>query len=218
MRWIGGGTGAGKSTVARALADAYDAWVYAGDRAEHGWLDRATAHEHPRFHAMIHAGPAGAWWGGRSAAELFDAMASRHGETIGFVTQDLLALPAGRPVVVDWFGNLPRDVAPLLLEPWQAVFLLPTPGFRRRMLTARYADPDRARANWGDHDPAAMLAKRLDRDALWDAEVQAQAAGAGLRVIEVDGTRDADAIAADLSAHFRLAATGEAVRPGRTRE
>ncbi|WP_141711638.1 hypothetical protein [Jiangella alba] len=54
----------------------------------HGRVDRASAQEHPRFHAMVHAGPAGAWWGGRSAAEQ------------------------------------------------------------------------------GDHDPAAMLAKRLDRDAL----------------------------------------------------
>ncbi len=61
MRWIGGGTGAGKSTVARALADAHEARVYDGDRAEHGWAGRATAQEHPRFHAMIHAGPAGAW-------------------------------------------------------------------------------------------------------------------------------------------------------------
>ncbi|WP_116953572.1 hypothetical protein [Jiangella endophytica] len=216
VRWIGGGTGAGKSTVTRVLADAHDARVYDGDRAEQAWLERATEHEHPRFHAMIHAGPAGAWWAGRSAAELFDAMASRHGETIGFVTQDLLALPADRPVLVDWFGNLPREVAPLLLEPWQAVFMLPTAGFRRRMLTARYADPERARANWGDHDPAAMLAKRLARDALWDAEVRAQAAATGLRVVEVDGTRDAAAIATDLAARFRLAP--RAVRPGRTRE
>ncbi|SDU56712.1 hypothetical protein SAMN04488563_2786 [Jiangella alkaliphila] len=217
MRWIGGGTGAGKSTVARALAATHDALVYDGDRAEHGWLDRATADEHPRFHAMVHAGSAGASWARRTAAEIFDAMASRHGETIGFVTEDLLALPGDRPVLVDWFGNPPRDVAPLLLEPWQAVFLLPRPDFRRRMLTDRYADPERARANWGDHDPAAMLAKRLDRDALWDAEVRQQAAAAGLRVVEVDGSRSAGELAADLAGHFRLPAA-TAVRPGRTRE
>ncbi|WP_171906770.1 hypothetical protein [Jiangella alba] len=56
-----------------------------------------------------------------------------------------------------------------------------------------------------------LIAKRA-----WAAEVRAQPAAAGLRVVEVDGTRDAGAIAADLPAHLRLGP--RAVRPGRTRE
>ncbi|WP_133884358.1 shikimate kinase [Glycomyces sp. NRRL B-16210] len=34
VRWIGGGTGAGKSTVARLLAERYRLRIYDGDAAE----------------------------------------------------------------------------------------------------------------------------------------------------------------------------------------
>ncbi|MFC4036108.1 hypothetical protein ACFO3J_32350 [Streptomyces polygonati] len=36
VRWIGGGTGAGKSTLTQLLADRYDVTVYRGDRATTG--------------------------------------------------------------------------------------------------------------------------------------------------------------------------------------
>jgi hypothetical protein len=111
-------------------------------------------------------------------------MSSRHGETIGFVIEDLLALPADRPE--------------------QAVFLLPTQDFRSRMLGARFADPDRARANWGSVDVTVALANRLGRDELWDAEVRRQAGDVDLPIIDIDGTRDAEAVADDVARRFRL--------------
>ena len=81
----------------------------------------------------------------------------------------------GAPCFVDYFGVLPRDLAPLLSWPGQAVFLVPTAQFRRVALTRRYTDPVHAFANWGDLDPATALEARLARDALWDAEVIEQA-------------------------------------------
>jgi hypothetical protein len=203
VRWIAGGTGAGKSTVARALADRYSVDVYAGDRAQHSWLPRCTSERQPRMAAGWGLPPGGTW-DGRTPEEVFRSMASLHGETIGFVVQDLLAMPADRTVLVDWFGNLPRDLAPLLRWPGQAVFLVPTPQFRRDALGARYADPDRARANWGDRDPQVMLAKRLARDALWDAEVRRQAEAHGLEVVTVDGSRSAAQTADYVAARFRI--------------
>jgi hypothetical protein len=131
-------------------------------------------------------------------------MASRYGETIGFLTEDLLAEPAGRIVLVDYFGVQPRDVAPLLSWPGQAAFLIPTPQFRRAVLSRRYADSGRARANWGDLDPADVLEKRLGRDALWDVEVTGQASELGLPLVTVDGSRSADDLAGDLARSFRL--------------
>ncbi|MFF2353680.1 hypothetical protein ACFVVL_28325, partial [Kitasatospora sp. NPDC058115] len=64
----------------------------------------------------------------------------------GFLVEDLPALPAGRPVLVDRSGILPRDLAPLLRRPEQAAFRPPTPAFRKAARTARYADPVRAGA------------------------------------------------------------------------
>ena len=202
VRWIAGGTGAGKSTVAGLLAARTDAVVYDGDRAEHTWNSRCTARDHP--HMVANARLSRAERALLSPRERFERMASRHGESIGFVVEDLLALPADRPVLVDWFGVLPHHVCPLLTWPEQAVFLLPTGEFRRRVLGARYADPARARANWGGADTAVAMANRLDRDALLDAEIREQATDLGLPVVDIDGTRDAESVADDLARRFRL--------------
>jgi hypothetical protein len=203
VRWIAGGTAAGKTTLARTLADRHDIAVYDGDRAEHGWLARCTPQRHPRLSAM-RAVPPGGMWRGRTAQQVFRTMASLHGESVGFVVEDLLAMPRDRVVVVDFFGILPGHLAPLLRRPEQAVLLLPTPRFRRDALTARYADPDRARANWGGEDPATTLAKRLERDALWDAEVRGQAEGHRLDTLTIDGGVPVADLAAQVATRFGL--------------
>jgi hypothetical protein len=215
VRWIAGGTGAGKSTVARILAERHGLTVYDGDRAEAGYAARCTPERHPYMCALLRT-PVEERYAGRAPEEVFRAMPSLHGETFGFVAEDLLALPADRPVLVDDFRPLPRELAPLLVRPEQAVFLLPAPGFRRRVLEARYADPGRARATWGDVDPAAALAVRVARDELWDAEVRRQARETGLPVVDVDGSRDAEALAAGLAAAFGLMQrSGHPVRDAR---
>jgi hypothetical protein len=203
VRWIGGGTGAGKSTLAALLARDHDVTVYDGDRGEAEYIARATPERQPLLHALA-AKTATQKWLQPTPDEVFAAMPSLHGETFPLVVDDLLALPADRPVLVDDFRTLPREVAPLLAKPEHAVFLLPTPGFRRDALAHRYADPDRARANWGDADPAAMLERRLARDELWDAEVRRQAREHALPVIDIDGRTRPEPLAARLATAFAL--------------
>ncbi|MFI5834706.1 hypothetical protein ACIA5A_13620 [Micromonospora sp. NPDC051300] len=204
VRWLAGGTGSGKSTLTRALAERHDVLIYDGDRAERDYVGRCTARDQPYLWALLHA-PGPRRWNGRSAQEIFESMPSLHGETFGFVVDDLLALPADRPILVDDFRTLPGEVAPLLNWPAQAVFLLPTPTFRDRALRSRFADPDRARANWGDGDHREALALRLGRDELWDAEIRRQAAVSHLPVVTVDGSRGVRDLADDFAVRFRLA-------------
>ncbi|MEV4474561.1 hypothetical protein ACFFR3_23515 [Nonomuraea salmonea] len=213
VRWIAGGTGAGKSTVTRILAERYELPVYDGDRAEARYAGRCTPERQPYMCALLRT-PKEERFAGRAPEEVFRAMPSLHGETFGFVVEELLASPADRPVLVDDFRPLPRELAPLLERPEQAVFLLPEPGFRRRNLAARYADPAAARATYGDVDPAAALAVRVARDELWDAEVRRQARETGLPVVDVDGSRTPDDLAADLAAAFGLSSLS-AARAGR---
>lgn len=203
VRWLVGGTGSGKSTAAAVLASRFDVDLYSGDRAEHDWLTRCSPQRHPHLAAARHHRP-GDNWRNRSPQQAFAAMAGRYGETIDFLVEDLCARPSGRPILVDYFGVQPRDLAPLLSWPAQAAFLLPTRDFRRNVLIRRYADPDRARANWGNLDPAKILETRLERDALWDAEVTAQAHALGLPVLTIDGSRPPEDIADDLAERFHL--------------
>ncbi|MFF7454408.1 hypothetical protein [Kitasatospora sp. NPDC008115] len=203
VRWIAGGTAAGKSTLTRLLAERHDATVLDGDRAEHRWLARCDPARHPRL-AALRDQPPGAPWHDRTAEQVFRAMPGLHGEMTGFLVDDLLALPADRPVLVDYFGILPRDLAPLLRHPSQAVFLLPTPTFRQSALTTRYADPAHAHATWGAEDLATALAKRLTRDALWDQEVRHQSPLHAATLLTIDGTTPTTTLADRLAAQFGL--------------
>ncbi|MFD7645192.1 hypothetical protein ACFV4P_31580 [Kitasatospora sp. NPDC059795] len=227
VRWIAGGTAAGKSTAARALAEQYGVEIFNGDRAEHSWLARCTPQRHPHL-AALRGTPPGGGWEGRTPEQVFRSMAGLHGETVDFLVDDLDDLDelcercgrcgrgtAERLVVVDYFGILPDHLAPLLTRPEQAVFLLPTPEFRAEALRARYADRQRARATWGSGDPSDLLALRLARDALWDREVRRQAERHGLDVVTVDGSVPAAERTRWLAARFGLAGPGGGQPPHR---
>ncbi|MFH8344335.1 hypothetical protein [Streptomyces sp. NPDC018045] len=203
VRWIAGGTGAGKSTLAIILARRHGAVIYRGDLAQHTWLPRCTPRQHPHFHAARDE-PPGSLWDSRSPDEACGFAQRVVAETFAFEVEDLLAMPTDRPVLVDWFGNLPSQIAPLLTRPDQAVFLLPTPEFRMAALRARRSVPVRSLVSWGSRAPEATLAKRLARDELWDAEVRRQAAAHGNTVITMDGGRPAGDLADEVAARFRL--------------
>jgi hypothetical protein len=66
-------------------------------------------------------------WLERSPTEIFESMASLHGETIGFVLDDVLAHNPGRTLIIDDFRTLLGCVDGLLAWPEQAVFSSPHP-------------------------------------------------------------------------------------------
>jgi ABC-type sugar transport system ATPase subunit len=103
VRWLAGGTGTGKSTLCRILAQRHDLTVYIGDRAELTWVPRFTPEAHP--HAWANIAMTVEQRALRAPEQRFAEAASLHGETIDFVVTDLLAMPDDRPILVDWFGN-----------------------------------------------------------------------------------------------------------------
>lgn len=185
VRWVAGGTGAGKSTVTRLLAERCGGQVYDGDLAEQQYVKRCTEQRHPLYWAALNTPTQQP-----TATQAYQSMPSLHGESIGLILEDLLALPAERVLLVDDFRVLPRDIAALLSWPEQAVFLVPTPQFKQATLGAQLAEPE--------------LPLRLARDAMWDAEVRRQAEELSMPVIEVDGTASAQELAEDLAKRFRL--------------
>jgi hypothetical protein len=201
VRWIGGGTAAGKTTVAQELATGYGAAIYDGDLGERGYVSRCSPERQPHMTAWI-ATPIEERWS-QPPEEIFLSMASLHGETFGFVIEDLFAMPDDRPIIVDDFRTLPSEVVSILTRPEDAVFLMPTPEFRRSALERRYADPARARSSFGPYAQVG-LGNRLSRDALWDAEIRRQADLADLAIMTIDGTRSAAAVAEELAIRFRL--------------
>ena len=184
IRWIGGGSGAGKSTVAGWLAQAYGLRLYACDDAQAAHSARANAGETPLLQAFM-AMTMDERWVKRTPAEMFRTFHGFHGEGFRLILEDLLELPGDAPILVEGYKLLPRLVLPLLSRADQAVWLIPTPGWRRTAFARRGSLWSIA---GGTSDPHTALANLLARDALFTEEVTRQAAALQLATIEVDGS------------------------------
>ncbi|MGH9123982.1 MAG: hypothetical protein ACRDZ8_04550 [Acidimicrobiales bacterium] len=180
--WIGGGSGAGKSTVARRIAASRGWTVYSTDdtMAEH--VGRSTLQTAPYLHRFIEMSMDDRWVN-RSPETMLNTFPWFRGEGFPLVLQDLRALPPEPPAVAEGFRLLPGLVRPLLANPANAVWLLPTPEFRqaafasrdsRSDIPGRTADADRARRNL------------LERDRLFTGRIAEEVRHLGLSAIKVD--------------------------------
>jgi 2-phosphoglycerate kinase len=180
VRWLGGGSGAGKSTVAGRLAAEYGLRVYHTERFAE-LIPRTTPASAPMLHAFA-AMDVDERWVNRPARVMFETFHGFHGECFDLVVADLLALPTDPPILVEGFTLLPRLVMPLITRPTQAVWLLPTPEFRRAAFDSRgttWTIPRKA------SDPVRALENLLERDEMFTQELRSQAPALGAQVIEV---------------------------------
>jgi hypothetical protein len=186
VRWIGGGSGAGKSTIAAELSDRHCLRLYHVEQWS-AFLARTTPATAPLLHAFAAMSPDERWLS-RSPREMVEVFHGFRGECFDLVLEDLAAL-APEPTLAEGFSLLPRLVMPLLPDPARAVWLLPTPAFRRAAFEARGS-------TWAiagrTSDPPRALDNLLARDALFTEELRRQAADAGASTIDVDGSLDVE--------------------------
>jgi 2-phosphoglycerate kinase len=185
VRWIGGGSGAGKSSIARRLAAEHGLRVYSSDETISDHARRSNPTDHPLIHEFL-AMDMDERWVNRSPSVMLETFHGFQGELFEFIIEDLLALPADPPIVAEGFRLLPRLVAPLLSRPDQALWLIPKPAFRRVAFEARGFTWEIARQT---NDPERALANLLERDALFTSQIAKEAATLHLTVIEVDINR-----------------------------
>jgi hypothetical protein len=130
------------------------------------------------------------------------------GEMFGLVVDDLLSLPAEPGVIVEGFRLLPLLVKPLLSLPDHAVWLLPTPGFRRATPGFRRAAFDSRGSLWEiarkTSDPARALHNLLERNWMLTERLGQEAKRLELRVIEVDITMTENDLANRVTKAFGL--------------
>ena len=188
IRWIGGGSGAGKSTIAGLLAEEYGLHLYHCDDTQSAHTARSNAADHPMLHAFL-ALTMDERWVKRTPEEMFHTFHGFHGEGFGLILEDLLDLPTDMPVLVEGYKLLPCLVSPLLSRSDQAIWLVPTPEWRRTALSRRDSLWSIAGRT---SDPETALVNILARDALYTEEVKRQAAALQLPTIEVDGSATVD--------------------------
>ena len=198
--WLGGTPCSGKTSVARRLADSYALRLYHYDRHERAHAALGHPERHPAMREYAAMTPDQRWVL-RPVAEMVRAMAAAWAERFEMVIDDLLALPGAAPVLAEGPGLLPECVAPLLASPRQAIWLVPTEAFKRATQPTRGAAPmDRT------SDPQRAYRNLIALDLQLAVDVKRRAGELGLTVLDVDGTRSIDEVAAAVARHFGLPA------------
>jgi 2-phosphoglycerate kinase len=180
--WIGGGSGAGKTTIARRIAAEHGFGVYSTDDAMAGHARRIPMADAP-YLSLFMAMDMNERWVARTPQSMLETFPWFRGEGFGLIVEDLLRTAGGTGLVVEGFRLLPHLVEPLLTGGRQAVWLLPTPEFRRAAFDGRLhgwdvprtvSDRQRARRNL------------FERDRMFTDRLRAEAARLALPVIELD--------------------------------
>ncbi|MER5741893.1 shikimate kinase [Streptomyces sp. NPDC002225] len=190
--WIGGGSGAGKSTIARRLADQYGWQLYATDDVMSEHADRTTPEEAPLLHRFM-AMDMDERWVNRSPGTMLETFHWFRGEGFGLIVEDLLRLPSEPCVIVEGFRLLPHLVKPLLSVSSQAIWLLPTPEFRQAAIRSR-ATPGEGFI-WKTSDPDQAGRNIAERDHAFVKRLHEETKRLGLRAIEADTTMTEDDLA-----------------------
>lgn len=198
--WIGGGSGAGKSTIARRIAARHGFRVYATDDVMADHSGRTTPGDSP-YLSEFKGMDMDERWLNRSPETMLETFHWYRGEGFGLIVEDLLRLPAEPPVIVEGFRLLPHLVKPLLAAPGRAVWLLPTPGFRRAALDSRGSTWSIAGRT---SDPERALRNLLERDRMFTGRLREETRALGLCGIEVDVAMTEDELEGRVTAAFGL--------------
>lgn len=187
--WLGGGCGAGKTTVARAVVRRLDLRLYAVDGHTYVHAARSQSGEFPLNRALTAMTAQQRWQ--RSPAELAETFAAHSAERLPLILADLRDLGPGPTIVAEGPQLFPDLIAPLMQTAAHGLWLLPTPEFSQLGIAPRRSAM-----------PEEALRRRHQRDTLLTEMHREQAARHRLPVAEVDGTQSlaelTEAVAATL--------------------
>jgi len=196
--WIGGGSGAGKSTIAQRIAVRHGLRVYATDDVMADHARRSSAADCPLLHRFMEM-DMDERWVNRSPQTMLDTFHWFRGEGFNFIIEDLLNLPREPRIIVEGLRLLPHLVKPLLSEQTRAVWLLPTPDFRQRVIERRSGSFLAKTSN-----PEKALHNLLERDRLFTDKLREETTHLGLHAIEVGTITGEDDLAQQVTNVFSV--------------
>lgn len=198
--WIGGASGAGKSTIARRIASRSTLELYATDdvMGDHG--GRTDSDQSPYLHEFI-AMDMDERWLNRSPETMLDTFHWFRGEGFELIIEDLVGLPQQSGTVAEGFRLLPSLVKPLLADLSHAVWLLPTPEFREAAFRSRGSLWQIAGKT---SDPPKALNNLLARERMFTDRLREETSQLGLWTIELEVSMTEDDLDAQVTQIFGL--------------
>jgi 2-phosphoglycerate kinase len=200
--WIGGGSAAGKSTIARHIVAEHGLQHYATDDVMPEHAERSTPEDCPLLHKFMAMGMDERWVN-RTPKEMLKTFHWFQGEGFHMIIEDLLRLPKQPGMIAEGFRLLPHLVKPLLAVPSHAVWLLPTPEFRQAVFDCRGG----AQWNFIGKTSDRALRNLLERDRMFTDFLHDEAQRLGLNIIEVSTTMTVADLISRVTEAFGLSAT-----------
>jgi hypothetical protein len=200
VRWVGGGSGAGKTTLTRRLAERFGLQLYSTDESIGVHAAELGARAAPLLDDFRRMGMDQRWVLCEPTT-MYRTFPWFHGEGFELVIEDLRALASNGIVLAEGFRLLPHLVRPHLISSQHAVWLIPTPSFRR----TAFAHRSTHEAFWlRTSDPQRALANLLERDRIFTEAVASDAARNRLATLVIDGSRSIEEQVDDIGTRFGL--------------
>lgn len=194
--WIGGGTDAGKTTIADQIAERHSLQVYHYDQydfAQHYYL----AHQSPVYRQMLNASLDDNWV--KPTVEvLVERSLQSFRDRFPLVIEDLRSLPRQPMILAEGFGFTAELLMPLLSDMRQALWLIPTADFKRASMERRN------KPSWLNRvsDRKRALHNFYTRDMKLAAHIQADIEAHGLMAFTVDGSQLIEAMVERVEEYF----------------
>ncbi len=196
--WLGGSACAGKTSVARLLAERHRLALYSCDDQFEEHRRRADPERHPRFCRVADLAPEELW---TAPAEVqAEDLLGFYEDEMEMILEDLAGIHG--PMLAEGVGLLPPRVSQVLADPSRAVWLIANDDFRRRAYPGRGGFVTEMLSSYGN--PEAAFAEWMRRDSLVAEIIAEGARRIGGAVIHVDGSRTVEQTAAAVAGLLRL--------------
>jgi len=200
--WIGGGTDAGKTSLARMFAVRYGVRIYHFDQPSPTWETITISEDkYPYSFRWQKMTEEERWL--RSAEEQAQHVYQMWAEQYSCRLYDLLSLPLQNRIVAEGYGFLPSIVAPLIEKKRQAIWLIPTKAFKEKTFKARVLEGAKGSYRHRIQNPEKALERHRERDILIAKRAREEATARNLRLLTIDGSNSLEEVFSIVEDHFR---------------
>jgi len=199
--WLGGSPCSGKSSISEILAGRFDLDVYHVDEAFETHRQGLNPAQQPNLSKWLASSWNERWM--QPVDRLVEDAIACYREHFALIVDDIAGRPDGKSLLVEGTALLPREVAGILPNPSQAIWIVPTSSFQRE----HYSKREGARRIVEQCDESEVAFQNwMERDIRFAESIEAEVLTLDLQLLKIDGSRTIAENAEEVAGHFQLGA------------